>query len=158
MALRITALAIGSRMPGWVDAGVHSYQKRLPRQIEFNLKALGAPLRSAAADAPTRRKQEAEVLRNAIPAGARVIALDERGALWTSAELAEQLERWQRAAAPVVFLIGGADGLDASCRAQADQVWSLSPLTLPHALVRVVLAEQIYRAWTVLQGHPYHRG
>ncbi|MEE4186487.1 MAG: 23S rRNA (pseudouridine(1915)-N(3))-methyltransferase RlmH [Gammaproteobacteria bacterium] len=155
--MQITMLAIGSRMPGWVEAGVQTYQKRLPRQLEFRIRALGAPLRSAAADASTRRRHEADTLLGAVPAGAHVVALDERGALWTSAELAQQLERWQAAAGPVALLTGGADGLDPSCREQADQVWSLSPLTLPHALVRVVVAEQLYRAWTLLQGHPYHR-
>jgi len=155
--MRISVLAIGARMPGWVEAGVQTYQKRFPRQLDFQIKALASPLRSASADSATRRKQEAEALHKAVPPGAHVVALDEQGALWTSAELAQQLERWQTAAMPVALLIGGADGLDVSCRRQADQVWSLSPLTLPHALVRVVVAEQLYRAWTLLQGHPYHR-
>ena len=88
---------------------------------------------------------------------AYVIALDERGKNWSSTDLAAQLESWMANDPNVVFMIGGADGLADSCKQRADQLWSLSPLTLPHALVRVVLAEQIYRAWTLVQGHPYHR-
>ena len=155
--MRITALAIGTRMPAWVDSGVQTYQKRLPRQLDFTIQGLASPRRSASAHAATRRKQEAEVLLDAVPPGAHIVALDERGALWSSADLATQLERWQNQASPLALLIGGADGLDEGCRQRADQIWSLSPLTLPHALVRVVLAEQLYRAWTMQQGHPYHR-
>lgn len=87
----------------------------------------------------------------------RVIALDERGVEWTSVQLADQMRGWQQDAASVALLVGGPDGLTDACRQRADSVWSLSRLTLPHGLVRVVLAEQIYRAWTILQGHPYHR-
>lgn len=93
----------------------------------------------------------------ALPPQAYVIALDEHGSNWTSSELAGQLEAWQASHPVVAFMIGGADGLSDSCKQRADRLWSLSPLTLPHALVRVLLTEQLYRAWTVTQGHPYHR-
>ena len=144
-------------MPAWVDTAVQTYRKRLPRQLDFHIQGLAPPRRSASSAAATRRKQEAEILLGAVPPGTHTVALDERGALWSSAELSSQLERWQGQGAPVALLVGGADGLDESCRQHAAQVWSLSPLTLPHALVRAVLAEQLYRAWTMLEGHPYHR-
>ena len=92
-----------------------------------------------------------------LPDNAYVVALDERGKSWSSKELSSRLEGWMTHEPHVIFLIGGADGLADSCKQRADQLWSLSELTLPHALVRVVLAEQIYRAWTLVQGHPYHR-
>ncbi len=88
----------------------------------------------------------------------RIVALDERGAAWSTRDLAEKLDDWRMQGRDVALLIGGADGLDDACRARADDVWSLSALTLPHALVRVVVAEQVYRAWTIIAGHPYHRG
>ena len=93
----------------------------------------------------------------ALQAPAYVIALDERGKNWSSTDLAAELESWMANKPNIVFMIGGPDGLADSCKQRADRLWSLSPLTLPHALVRVVLAEQIYRAWTLVQGHPYHR-
>jgi len=102
------------------------------------------------------RKEEEQLLKRAERADT-VIALDERGAEWTSMQLADQMRVWQQDAASVAVLIGGPDGLTEACRRRADAAWSLSRLTLPHGLVRVVLAEQVYRAWTILQGHPYHR-
>jgi 23S rRNA (pseudouridine1915-N3)-methyltransferase len=155
--MHITALAIGTRMPGWVDEGVLNYQKRLPRHVELTFQELPAAQRSAGGTADKYKQKEGESMLKALREPAYVIALDERGKSWTSKQLAEQLENWLANHSRVTLMIGGADGLADSCKQRADCSWSLSPLTLPHALVRVVLAEQIYRAWTLVQGHPYHR-
>ncbi len=155
--MRITTLAIGTRMPAWVDEGVQNYQKRLPRHIDFNFRELSAAPRGGSTSAEKQKEKEGEQMLKALPEPSRVIALDERGKSWTSTQLATQLESWLANYPSVTLLIGGADGLADSCKQRADQMWSLSPLTLPHPLVRVVLAEQIYRAWTLIQGHPYHR-
>ena len=153
--MRITAFAIGTRMPGWVQQGVGEYQKRLPRHLDLEFREIAAARGNAAGT--SNRDKEGERLLKALPERSHVVALDEHGSAWTSTELAGQLESWQGKAQAVSLLIGGADGLSPACKERAQQTWSLSPLTLPHALVRVVLAEQIYRAWTLLQGHPYHR-
>jgi 23S rRNA (pseudouridine1915-N3)-methyltransferase len=155
--MHINALAIGTRMPGWVEDGVRNYQKRLPRHVDLTFQELPAAQRSSGTTPEKQKKKEGELMLKALHEPAYVIALDERGKSWTSVELARQLESWLANQPRVALLIGGADGLADSCKQRADYTWSLSPLTLPHALVRVVLAEQIYRAWTLVQGHPYHR-
>jgi 23S rRNA (pseudouridine1915-N3)-methyltransferase len=155
--MRINVLAIGTRAPGWVDTGVAEYVKRLPKHINLNFTMLNAAVRNRGATAEKCRADEGERLLKAIPKNAYVVALDERGEAWTSRDLAERLERWLGHYSDVTLLVGGADGLSDEVKQAADRQWSLAPLTLPHALVRVVLAEQIYRAWTLLQGHPYHR-
>jgi len=144
-------------MPGWVSTGVDNYTRRLPRHLELHFREIPSAQRSANTAADKTRESEAELLLKAVPRSAHLIALDERGTEFTSRQLAEQLEGWLANYSDVAFLVGGADGLADRCRQKADRVWSLSKLTLPHALVRVVLAEQIYRAWTLVQGHPYHR-
>ena len=155
--MRITVLAVGTRMPGWVVTGVDTYRKRLPPHIKLEIVEIAPGVRGARAPVTAAMEKEAgQLLKHAARAD-RVIALDERGTQWRSTKLAEHLRGWQDEAADVAMLIGGADGLTDACRQRADAIWSLSQLTLPHALVRVVLAEQIYRASTILQGHPYHR-
>jgi 23S rRNA (pseudouridine1915-N3)-methyltransferase len=144
-------------MPGWVKEGVTTYQKRLPRHLQLEFREFAPAQRSAGVTAERAMRREGEQLLKALPDGAHLIALDERGRQWSSINLARQLESWLAAQPQVVFMIGGADGLAPACKDRADSLWSLSALTLPHALVRVVLAEQIYRAWTLVQGHPYHR-
>jgi 23S rRNA (pseudouridine1915-N3)-methyltransferase len=155
--MRLTVLAVGTRMPAWVNQGVQTYTKRLPRHIDLQFRELPAAPRTSGATPAKLMQKEGEHLLKAVPNPACVIALDEHGKNWSSTGLASQLESWMANDPNVVFMIGGADGLADSCKQRADQLWSLSPLTLPHALVRVVLAEQIYRAWTLVQGHPYHR-
>jgi len=155
--MRLTAFAVGTRMPGWVNEGVTTYQKRLPRHVQLEFREFSPAQRSAGVTAERAIHREGEQLLKALPDGAHLIALDERGRQWSSMDLARQLESWLAVQPEVVFMIGGADGLAAACKDRADSLWSLSALTLPHALVRVVLAEQIYRAWTLVQGHPYHR-
>ena len=142
-------------MPDWVDAGVAEYAKRMPREARIELVALkpaprGGPAKSMLA-------VEGGRIRDALPAGCIKVALDERGTLINSMELARRMARWREAGRDVAFIIGGADGLDESVKRAADFAWSLSPLTLPHGLARVALAEQLYRAVSILHNHPYHR-
>jgi 23S rRNA (pseudouridine1915-N3)-methyltransferase len=144
-------------MPAWVTEGVQVYQKRLPRHLQLEFRELAAAQRSAGTTPELLRQKEGEAMLRALPEATHVIALDEHGTGWTSNDLATRLQVWMQEHPQVSFLIGGADGLADACKRRANAVWSLSPLTLPHALVRVVLAEQIYRAWTLVQGHPYHR-
>ena len=153
--MRVHLLAIGQRMPDWIQAGYEEYARRLPNDCRLELRALSP--RSRAGDATSRKRDEARVLLGAVPDKARVIALDERGRAWSTKELAGQLSRWQDDGRDVALLVGGADGLGAECLERAEQRWSLSPLTLPHMLVRVLVAEQIYRAHALNRGHPYHR-
>lgn len=155
--MRITVIAVGTRMPAWVAAGTDAYRKRLPPHIKLEIVEVQPGQRSAQRPVEAAlRKEEEQLLKRAARAD-RIIALDERGKEWSSSDLATQMLSWQQDAPDVALLIGGPDGLTDACRQRADAVWSLSRLTLPHALVRVVLAEQIYRAWTIMQGHPYHR-
>jgi len=144
-------------MPGWVAAGVDAYRKRLPPHIKLELIEIPPGQRSARGPVTAAVEKEAEQLLKRTGRADTVIAMDERGKEWSSVELAEQMRGWQESASHVAFLIGGPDGLADACRRRAAAVWSLSRLTLPHGLARVVLAEQLYRACTILQGHPYHR-
>lgn len=143
-------------MPDWVDAGFAEYSRRLPRDYPLELVALRAEPRDRGKPVAQLLAAEAVRLRAAC-AGYRIVALDERGAAWTSRVLAERLVRWRDDALDVAFVIGSADGLDAAFKRDAADRVALSALTLPHALVRVILAEQIYRAVALAEGHPYHR-
>lgn len=144
-------------MPAWVNAGVSSYVARLPRHLNMQFRELASPARNKSLPAAQLIATEGQALIAALDDSAHIIALDERGREMSSRQLATEMEVWLQRFPKINFLIGGASGLSAECRQRADFTWSLSQLTLPHALVRVVLAEQIYRAWTLLQGHPYHR-
>jgi len=154
--MRFFIVAVGHRMPVWVDAGFGEYAERMPREMRVELIALKPAPRGGGA----RRAidTEGERILAAVPAGCAVIALDERGAAITTMELARRLARWRQGGRNIAFLIGGADGLAESVKKSSDAVWSLSPLTLPHGLARVLLAEQLYRAGSILHNHPYHRG
>ena len=155
--MRISVFAVGTRMPGWVAGGVDAYRKRLPRHINLDIVEIPPGHRSGRGPADAAmQKEEEQLLRRAARAD-RIIALDEHGHEWSSVQLADEMRNWQDTSAHVALMVGGPDGLTDACRRNAHAVWSLSRLTLPHGLVRVVLAEQIYRAWTILQGHPYHR-
>ncbi len=155
--MKIHLLAVGTRMPEWVEKGYAEYAGRLPRECTLHLLEIPAGKRGSHADLARLVRVEGERLLAAIPVGSRLIALDERGQPWSTVELAAQLAGWQREGRDVSLLVGGPDGLDAACRERAERLWSLSRLTLPHPLVRVVVAEQIYRAWSLLHNHPYHR-
>lgn len=155
--MQLTVAAIGQRMPDWVQTAWQEYARRFGRGLSLQLKEIPLARRGKNADIESLRQAEGDALMAAVPAGHRVIALDERGRQWSTAELALQLENWMREEHGVCFLIGGPDGLPARCRENAQNVWSLGRLTLPHPLVRTILAEQLYRAWTITQNHPYHR-
>lgn len=150
-------LAVGTRMPAWVADGFEAYRRRMPPQLALVLHEIPAGRRKARDDAAAARRMEGDALLRHAEGADLVLALDEHGRQWRTDELADALRRWQLETPRVALLVGGPDGLDERCRRRADRLWSLSRLTLPHALVRVLVAEQIYRAWTILQGHPYHR-
>ena len=155
--MKIHLLAVGTRMPEWVEKGYAEYAGRLPRECALNLVEIPAGQRGQNPDIARIVRAEGERLLAAAPSGSRRIALDERGQEWSTMELAERLSGWLREGRDVSLLVGGPDGLDATCRDRAERLWSLSRLTLPHPLVRVVVAEQLYRAWSLLHNHPYHR-
>lgn len=154
MHLRVAA--VGQRAPAWVEQAWIEYSRRLPPSLGLELREIPVAHRGRNPDIARLKKAEGEALLAAAD-GARVVALDGSGAAWTTERLAERLQQWMLDGRDVCFLIGGPDGLSDDCLAVAEQRWSLGPLTLPHPLVRVVLAEQLYRAWSILQNHPYHR-
>lgn len=154
-ALRI--VAVGRRMPDWVAAGFNAYAKRLDGSLRLELTAVDAVSRRKGQSTTQAMALEGQRLL-AAAAGARPVALTRTGTALTTPQLAGKLEEWLMAGDPIAFLIGGADGLAPECLDAAGLHWSLSPLTLPHMLVRIVLAEQLYRAHSVLRGLPYHRG
>lgn len=155
--MRLLLLAIGQKMPAWVDTGYREYARRFPPHLKLELVERPASPWAARGDIARGQREEAEALRAAIPRDALVVALDERGSAWSTRQLADRLAQWQHDGRDIALLVGGPDGLDAQLRTDAGQRWSLSPLTLPHPLVRIVVAEQLYRAHTLLSGHPYHR-
>ena len=155
--MRIRLLALGTRVPAWVEQGYRDYARRLRAGWSLELVEVAAVKRSGRTPIARLVEAEGERLLAALPARTNVVALDERGAALSSADLARRLAAWQREGRPLTLLIGGPDGLSERCLARASLRWSLSPLTLPHALVRVVVAEQLYRAWSILHHHPYHR-
>ena len=155
--MRIKLITIGSKMPPWVEQGYGEYQKRFPKEISLELLELSLGHRGKGADLARAIQKEGDQMLAAIPANDGVIALDVKGKPWSTDQLSEQLAGWQMDGRNLSLLVGGPDGLDRRCLAKADRKWSLSPLTLPHPLVRVLLAEQLYRAWTILKGHPYHK-
>lgn len=152
MLIRI--LAIGNRLDDWLNRGFAAYRDRLPSRLRLELVEIPLPARR---DPAVAMRREAEQLLSRLAPGEYVVALDERGEPWSSTELADRLSRWEQDHGRVALLVGGPDGLDPSVRQRAGACWSLSRLTLPHGLVRVLLAEQVYRAWSILNGHPYHR-
>ncbi len=155
--MRISIITIGSKMPGWVSQGVEEYGKRMPRELRVEWKELPLAHRGKSSNAGQLKEKEGEQILKAIPAGDRVIALDVRGKSQSTEGLAKQLSEWQMSGDNYSLLIGGPDGLSEACLDRAERRWSLSELTLPHPLVRILLAEQLYRAWTITVNHPYHR-
>jgi 23S rRNA (pseudouridine1915-N3)-methyltransferase len=144
-------------MPGWVEEGVKEYRKRLPPELKLDIREL--PLGSRGRDAKPAQAvaREARSIRDAVPARDRLIVLDVAGRSFTTEQLAERLAAWQMSGDNYSLVIGGPDGVEPALIREAELSWSLSPLTLPHPLVRVLLVEQLYRAWTINARHPYHR-
>lgn len=155
--MNIHLIAVGEKMPRWVQDGYGEYAKRLPAECALKLVEIAPGKRGKNADIARAMRDEGERMLTAIPKGARVVALEVKGREWSTEQLSAQLEGWMAGGQDIALLVGGPEGLADSCRQRADQLWSLSPLTLPHPLVRVLLAEQLYRAWSILRNHPYHR-
>lgn len=154
--MKLAIVALGHRMPAWVSAGFRDYASRLPRDWPLELVELKPEARDRGRSVGQLLETEAKRLDSAC-AGSTVVALDEKGSAWSTRDLADRLARWRESVRSLAFVIGSADGLDADFKRRAAARLSLSALTLPHALVRVVLAEQLYRAASLLGGHPYHR-
>jgi 23S rRNA (pseudouridine1915-N3)-methyltransferase len=155
--MRISILAVGTKMPRWVTEGVAEYTVRLPRELRLEWCEIPLARRSKDSRAEQLRQREGEQILKAIPGGDRVVAMDVLGKALSTEQLARELQDWQMSGDNYSLLIGGPDGLSPECLQRADRRWSLSALTLPHPLVRVLLAEQLYRAWTITVNHPYHR-
>lgn len=154
--MKLLLLAVGQRQPAWADLAYADYAKRFPAEMALELKAVKAEARGGKSPLQLMAAETAR-LEAAAPRGARRLVLDERGARQTTTGLAARMQAWRQDGRDVAFFVGGPDGLDASLKQAADETLRLSDLTLPHAFVRVMLAEALYRAWTVLSNHPYHR-
>lgn len=144
-------------MPKWVETGFHEYQRRFPKDMPLELIEITAGKRGKNADIARILHKEGQAMLAVIPKGNRIVTLDIPGKQWDTPQLAQQLESWKLDARDVSILIGGPEGLAPECKAAAEQSWSLSPLTLPHPIVRVIMAESLYRAWSLTTNHPYHR-
>jgi 23S rRNA (pseudouridine1915-N3)-methyltransferase len=155
--MRLLIAAVGQRQPAWADTAYEDFAKRFPPEMQLELKAPKAEPRSGGKTAAQMMSAEALRLEAACPKGARRVVLDERGSRLTTVQLAERFQLWRGEGRDVVFLIGGPDGLAPALKASADETLRLSDLTLPHAFARVLLAEALYRAWSLATGHPYHR-
>ncbi|VVE72059.1 50S rRNA methyltransferase [Pandoraea captiosa] len=155
--MRLFILAVGHKMPGWIETAFAEYAKRMPPELRIELKEIKPEQRSNSRTAETVMAAEAQRIEAALPRGCRLVCLDERGQDLTTMRLAQSLTGWQQDGRDVAFVIGGADGLDPTLKSRADTLIRLSSLTLPHGMVRVLLAEQLYRAWSINANHPYHR-
>ncbi len=155
--MRIHLIAVGARLEAWVNQGYEEYAKRLPADCALQLTEVPALKRGKNFDIQRITREEGQKILAAVPKGARVVAMDVQGKQYSTLELAGKLAGWLQGGRDVALLVGGPEGLASECLARADEKWSLSKLTLPHPLVRIVLAEQLYRAWSVLNQHPYHR-
>lgn len=155
--LKIFLIAVGTKMPDWVNAGFEEYRKRFPRDNRLELIEIPAQHRGKNADIDRTIEKEGELMLEAVPRGAHIVTLDIPGKQYTTPQLAQVMNRWRGLGQNIALLVGGAEGLSAACRQKADESWSLSSLTMPHPLVRVVIAEALYRAWSLTAGLPYHR-
>jgi len=155
--MRIRIIAVGTKMPDWVEQGYAEYAKRMPRECVVEMLELPLAQRTKNTDIAKAMEKEGEAMLAAIGKGEQVIALDVKGKPWSTEQLADNMASWKMSGTNYCLLIGGPDGLAPACLAMASATWSLSPLTLPHPLVRIVVIEQLYRACTILQNHPYHK-
>jgi 23S rRNA (pseudouridine1915-N3)-methyltransferase len=155
--VHIRLLAVGDRQPGWVDDAFGNYTSRFPRDWKFRLDCISTVRRSKNNNSQQAKDAECGQILSRIKSTEQVVLLDEKGKQMTSLALASKLSDWQTDGRDLCFVIGGPDGVTEDCRQRSDAVWSLSKLTLPHGLARVLLAEQLFRAWSLQTGHPYHR-
>ncbi|MCK4493418.1 MAG: 23S rRNA (pseudouridine(1915)-N(3))-methyltransferase RlmH [Methylococcales bacterium] len=155
--MQIHLISVGKKMPNWIEQGYQDYSKRLPKECCLHLKAISAGKRTQKSDTQKIIREEGAKMLAAIPARSHIVTLDVIGKPWTTKELSQQLNKWLESGQNVALLIGGPEGLSDAVKEKSQQSWSLSNLTFPHPLVRVLVAEQLYRAWSLLQNHPYHR-
>ncbi|SHO58000.1 23S rRNA (pseudouridine(1915)-N(3))-methyltransferase RlmH [Vibrio quintilis] len=155
--MKIQLIAVGTKMPSWVETGFSEYQRRFPHDMPLSLTEIPAGKRGKNADISRILEKEGEAMLAAVPKGNRIVTLDIPGKPWDTNQLSQQLEGWKLDGRDVSILIGGPEGLAPACKQAAMQSWSLSPLTLPHPLVRIIMAESLYRAWSITTNHPYHR-
>jgi 23S rRNA (pseudouridine1915-N3)-methyltransferase len=155
--MRIQLIAVGSKMPGWVEQGYQEYARRFPSDMPLSLTEIPAGKRGKNADIKRILHKEGELIVAVIPKGNRIVTLEVTGHPWDTPKLAQNMQNWQMDGRDISLLIGGPEGLPPQCLALSEQKWSLSALTLPHPLVRIVVAESLYRAWSVTTNHPYHR-
>jgi 23S rRNA (pseudouridine1915-N3)-methyltransferase len=155
--MKFLIYAVGHKMPEWIATGFQEYAKRMPREAVVELLEIKPESRSGGKKVEQLLVAEGARMRALLPPKSRVVALDERGRQWTTSMLADFIRQWMKDGADTVFLIGGADGLDPGIKNMADEILALSTLTLPHGLVRILLVEQLYRAMSLIKGHPYHR-
>jgi 23S rRNA (pseudouridine1915-N3)-methyltransferase len=155
--MRIHLIAVGTRMPGWVEEGYQEYARRLRGDVRLELQEVPAKARRKGADLKRIQVDEGKRQLQRIPSNCAVWALDQYGSQWDTKQLAQRMGRWMQDGRDLALLVGGPEGLSSECLQHAEGTWALSKLTLPHPLVRVVVAEQLYRAWSLMSGHPYHR-
>ena len=155
--LKITVIAVGNKMPDWVNQGTNDYVKRFNDGIQLKLIEIPLTKRSKSSDLTRIMEKEAALIKEAIPHGSRIIALDLKGQSYSSEDLAVKMTQLQQVNSHFCFLIGGPEGFAAETLALSDNRWSLSKLTLPHPLVRIILLETLYRAWSIINNHPYHK-
>lgn len=155
--MNIHFICVGQRMPRWVQEGYGEYAKRMPAECSLRLIEIAPGRRGKGADIARALRDEGERMLAAIPKGCQVLALDVKGKSWDTEKLSGKMSEWMADGRDLALLVGGPEGLADSCLQRADGRWSLSALTMPHPLVRVVVAEQLYRAWSLLRNHPYHR-
>lgn len=155
--MKLRLIAVGTRMPDWVDAAFADYTRRLPAEYGFALQEIAVTPRGKNADIARLKRDEGERILKALPRDTRLVTLDERGAQWSTEQLAARLSAWLQDGRDVTLAVGGPDGHAPEVLKRAEESWGLSKLVLPHALVRVVVAEALYRAWSVNANHPYHR-
>lgn len=155
--MKIQIIAVGNKMPAWVVQGTNEYLRRFPKDFLVNFHEIAPLKRGKTTDVNRVKEIEGEKCLAAIPKGNKLITLEVLGRSWTTGELAKQINQWQMDGRNISLLIGGPEGLSDECSKQAEQKWSLSPLTLPHPMVRVIVTEALYRAWSLTQNHPYHR-
>lgn len=155
--MHVRLLAVGDRQPDWIDSGFQAFSARLPRQWQFRLDEINSARRKKNRSVAGAKDDEGERLLGKVKGAEFVVLLDERGTQFTSVEFSTRLGDWQALGQDLVFIIGGPDGVSHAVGQRANLCWSLSRLTLPHGLVRVLFVEQLYRAWSLANGHPYHR-
>lgn len=155
--MKIQLIAVGTKMPDWVEKGYQEYARRFPSEMQLELLEISAGKRGKNADIKRILKKEGELTLAAIPKGNKIVTLEVTGKPWSTTQLAKEMTKWQLDARNISLLIGGPEGLADECIVKSEQRWSLSPLTLPHPLVRIIVAESLYRAYTLTINHPYHR-